>query len=178
MSDENPVMVCKPFLVKPEKSDVDGVDFRILKAISVNARLSTVEIAKKTGVSPRVVDYRVKELIKKKVIVYFRLVLDVNMIGRDYYKGLVYLKNTNSKNMERLIGYCKLNKAITQWGKTVGPWQFEIETESEDFKGYNLAIEDMLNKFSDLIVRIDTVLMYKEYNPEYNFLAYLEKSAK
>ncbi|MEK6973597.1 MAG: winged helix-turn-helix transcriptional regulator [archaeon] len=178
LSDENPVMVCKPFLVKPEKSDSDSIDFKILKVISVNARLSAVEIAKKTGLSPRVVDYRMKELIKKKVIVYFRLVLDVNKIGRDYYKGLVYLKNTNSKNMERLIGHLKLNKEITQWGKTVGPWQLEIESESRNFKEYNLTIEALLNKFSDLIVRIDTILMYKEYNPEYNFLAYLEKTSQ
>lgn len=165
--------ICEPFLVKPVHEKVDEIDLMILKTIALNARLSVFEIARLCNISPRIVDYRLKDLIKRKIIVFFRLVLDANRIGRDYYKGIVYLKNSSSKNLQKLCSYCESHAKIHQWGKTVGPWQFEFEMEVEDFKEYNKVMEELLNKFPEMIVRIDPMLLYKEINPEYNFLNYV-----
>lgn len=109
------------------------------------------------------------------MIVFFRLSIDANKVGRDFYNGLIYLKNSSSKNLQKLCGYCKSHKLIHQLGKTVGLWQFEIELEVKDFKEYNKVAEELLNAFPEMIVRIEPVLLYKEYNPEYNFLNYISR---
>lgn len=171
---EKPEPLCKPFLVKPVKEKFDETDLKILKTIAPNARLSVVDMARKCNLSPRIVDYRLKDLIKREVIVFFRLSIDANKLGRDFYKGLIYLKNSSSKNLEKLCEYCLQHSLIHQWGKSVGRWQFEIELEVKDFKQYNKVAEELLNNFPDLIVRIEPVLLYEEFNPEYNFLEYVK----
>ena len=76
-----------------EKSMIDGKDLKILKAIAENARLMSTDVAKKTGLTSRIVSYRIAELQKNGIIHRFRLVLDVSKIGMSFYKVVVHLKN-------------------------------------------------------------------------------------
>ena len=51
---------------KEEKLDKE--DKKILQVLGYNSRLSTIELAKKTKLTSRIVGYRIKQLEKRKII--------------------------------------------------------------------------------------------------------------
>lgn len=68
--------------------DIDEIDRTIIDAIKNDARLSTRQIAKKTGIPAATVNRRLQKLVKDKVIKKFAAVLDYEKLGK---KTVAYL---------------------------------------------------------------------------------------
>ncbi|MBI5884808.1 AsnC family transcriptional regulator [archaeon] len=81
----------------PVESRVDDIDLKILRVIANNARMPAVEVAKRAGTSARIVEYRVKELIRKKIILGFRVGLDLNKLGLQFFRAMLTFKNITQK---------------------------------------------------------------------------------
>lgn len=170
---EEPVeALCEEFVKKPVKEDVDETDIKIMIELGKNCRIKLTELAHKLNITPRIANHRIKNLSKRRIIMLNRLNLDVNVLGMDFYKGLVYLKNTSKKNIEKVIQYCLQNKFINECVKSVGEWQLEVELEVTDFKHFNEIMDELKIKFPELVIRTEPVLLQKEYKAEFNFLDY------
>jgi len=173
LTEKPPEVLCEPFMKKPVKEKIDETDISIMKELGKNCRIPLTVLASKLGITPRIASYRIKELMEKKIIVFNRLSLDVNKLGMDFYKSLLYLKNIDAENLEKLVAYCRQNKFINECVRSVGEWQMEIELEVNDFKQFNEIMDDMKINFPNLIIRTEPLLLHKEYKSEFNFLDYL-----
>ncbi len=154
--------VGRPWYEKLENIPIDEIDKKILKELSTNARASTVELAQKLDLTPRVISYRIKELMKSKIISVFRLQTDVSKIGMGFYKIIIDLKNNSKEYEDSLKEYCRQLGNVVHYEKKIGPWLLELEMEVKSFEKANQVMKAMKEKYSDYIKRYDILLIYDE----------------
>ena len=76
-----------------KKVDFDNLDFQILKILTYNSKIPTIEIAKKLKLDTRTVNRRINRLIKSGLILYFSVTLDLDQLGYQHFKVDFFLKN-------------------------------------------------------------------------------------
>ena len=129
---------------------IDELDYQILNEIATNARIPLVELAEKFNNSSQTINYKIKNLMKKGIILAFRVGIDISKLGlrncmidiylkdhtkgiqiEDYVKGNPYVENI----MDMTIGWCDLN--------------FELMVKNID--SLTQIIEDIDNRFPGVI---------------------------
>jgi Lrp/AsnC family leucine-responsive transcriptional regulator len=106
---------------------IDNFDWAILRILYDNSRSTTVEIAKKIGLSPDAVQVRVRNLIKKGIILGFSAYLDARKLGFDYYKILISFRDISTADEEKFVQFCIQNDDIVFLNKTLGSWDIELD---------------------------------------------------
>ncbi len=136
-----------------EKIDIDDTDERLIKIYASNVRKSYLDMAKELKISSDTVRRRIKDLEKKKVIIGYKLGLNLESLGLASYRIDIQLVSTN-RNKE-LFEYCKQNKYIYQINKTIGGADFEIEVVVKDFNHLKELLNEIRIRFKDVINDID-----------------------
>ncbi|MFH0701362.1 MAG: winged helix-turn-helix transcriptional regulator [Candidatus Woesearchaeota archaeon] len=162
--------VCATFLKEPSVDKVDEIDLKILKMLLQDARLPSTEMALKLKTTPRIINYRIKELLKRKIITHFRLIPNVNKLGMDYYKVMLGLKDLNSQQQAKLRQYLEVHPNIINYSNSWGPWEMEFEAEIEGFKELTNLINKIREEFSEIIKKVEFVLITEEFKANNDFL--------
>ncbi len=120
---------------------IDEVDKKILTLVSVGGRRTIVELSRKTGFSPTVVAYRLKQLRRKGVIQSFRAGISAPKLGRSLYKLEFYLNDLSK--LPELKAFAEQMPALVYIDETIGGGDFEAEFHLQS----ELELEELLNKF-------------------------------
>jgi Lrp/AsnC family leucine-responsive transcriptional regulator len=132
-----------------EKEEIDKTDFMLLKLISDNARISLIDLSVKLKIKPQSIVYRLRKLENRQIIKGYRVNINTNLLGFKNYK--IYLNLIkNSKNKE-LENYCLLNPYIINTNKTIGGADFEIELQLKEINDLYKILDELREKFSDVI---------------------------
>ncbi|MFH1470257.1 MAG: Lrp/AsnC family transcriptional regulator [Candidatus Micrarchaeota archaeon] len=75
---------------------IDEKDFEILGALMANAKLSVIQLSKKTGFPPTTIHNRIRKLKQNKVITNYTIKLDREKVGRGFC-ALVFIYLNNSE---------------------------------------------------------------------------------
>jgi len=145
---KNPVMV----VIGESKSEkIDDIDKKIIRCIAPDARKSVLKIAEEIKVPVRTVANRLKNLEKKKIIAGYTINLNLQKIGREYFK-LNIISNENV-DYNTLINFAlNLDESI-YIDETIGKYDFELNIEVKDRNELNKIINLLKNKmggFKDL----------------------------
>lgn len=111
---------------------LDNLDRRILFELSADSRQPFHGLGRKIRVSPQRVEYRVKELVRRKVILDFITVVDYPKIGLNYYVLNLSLKNITGEKKEKIL------RALMEGGKNSlllkgdGEWEVSVGFLSKD----------------------------------------------
>jgi len=149
--------------------DLDDVDIEILDKLSVNSRVSAVEIAGQLNVSSDSVLKRIKNLQDKGVIEHYMLWSNVNLLKGVYYKVLVSLNNLNDETERKIDAYCLQNPNIVFEIKVLGAWQLEMDIEVENIKELRVIVRDFINMFPDNVSDYSVLNIYEEH--KYRFFS-------
>lgn len=103
---------------------IDEMDYQLLNEIAINARIPLVQLAEKLNTSSQTINYKIKNMVKKGIILAFRVGIDTSKLGlqsciidihlkdhtkgkliEEYIKGNPYVENI----MDVTIGWCDLN---------------------------------------------------------------------
>ncbi|MBM3234097.1 Lrp/AsnC family transcriptional regulator [Candidatus Pacearchaeota archaeon] len=153
----------KILVSQSKKEKLDATDMKILKQLTENARMPIVDIAPSIGTSARVINYRIKQLIKKGIITGFRIAINYEKLGIRFYKIFIYLDNSKQERVNKLIRYFESNKNIIHYLKVLGNWDFEPEFEVYSEEEFNKLLEEMKDEFSDIIKNIKIITINKEH---------------
>ena len=63
---------------------LDKKDRKILYQLDLNSRATLSDLTKKVGLSKQVVDYRIKNLLKNKVIKQFYIIVNFTKLDSEY----------------------------------------------------------------------------------------------
>ncbi len=126
----------------------DENDFRILKKLAKNARLSTVEIAKNLNIPQTTVSNKIKNLEKKGIIMGYRAQIDFIKLGCMNYFMEIYL-GTN-ENISQIEAWANLNKNVVWLQKIIGTCDIEIEVEVKDKKELNILLNELRTRFKNI----------------------------
>ena len=136
-----------------EKEDIDDLDWKIIETYSNNVRQSSVEIGRKLKVSPDTIRARIKKLEKKKVIIGYKIGLNLEPLGFTSYRVDLQLLST-IRNKE-IFEFCKRHKNIYQINKSIGGADFEIEVIVKDLNHLLKIIDEIKSAFKDVVNDVD-----------------------
>jgi DNA-binding Lrp family transcriptional regulator len=153
------------FSILNENHSLDDTEKGILKILSNNSRENILFIAKKLNVSTNTIYSKIKKLEKSKVILGNTIGINHELLNLNYYKVLLYFKDYNESNFNKLKSFCKNNSKIWSLSKFVGgaDLEFEIFVNNDD------ELNNVIYKIKEfkIIKRIEIIKYNKEYI--YNF---------
>jgi len=136
-----------------EKEKVDGLDWKLIKIYANNVRQSSLVVSEKLKVSPETVRKRIKNLEKRKIIVGYKIGLNLEKLGYVSYR--VDLQLISTKRNKELFNYCRNHRNIYQINKSIGGADFEIEVIVKDLEQLIELIDEIKTKFKDVINDVD-----------------------
>ena len=145
---------------------IDVLDYEILRAISRNCRLTTVEIAKKIGekITPAAVSYRIKKLESQRVIRGYRPILNLNRMGYLWYLLLFNLNSIPDDLRNRLKGSLKQNTNIIYADKTLGEWNLRLELLVGDHEEFHQELLDLRHMLSRYMDDYELMVVFEDHN--------------
>jgi len=146
--------------------DYDEYDIKLLTILSNDARISTVNLAGKVGLSITAVTHRLQKLIENKVILGFRPKINLDKLGYYWYKVEFQLEDYKCK--KALIAYFSSHpNAVYAYESIGGGSDIEVEFEVESHNQFKEIITDIRSKFKDSIRNYIYYIWIKEEKVSY-----------
>lgn len=123
---------------------LDKIDHIILNELASNARVSFVDIALKLETTAKRIAYRARKLEKSKVILWYRVKLDYQKLGKQYFKLDLFLNDVT--HMKSFYQFAYDHPNIIYINQTLGCSDFEPDVEIESFE----KLTELLNELSQL----------------------------
>ncbi|MEX0920743.1 MAG: Lrp/AsnC family transcriptional regulator [Candidatus Pacearchaeota archaeon] len=165
--DNKKIRTSYEILEKIKEFQLDEKDFKILEAIANNGRATTVELAEEINLTERIVRYRLKNLVKNKIILGFRSHLDLEKLGYRYYKIHLFLNKHSKQTIEKLTNFTHTHPNTIYLTKTIGGWDFELEVCFKGSKELYNFLDKLTNKFSGIIRDYEFLEYDKEFQIKY-----------
>lgn len=163
IDDKNALKKSRIIMKKDKPVKVDDIDLAILKKLSENSRKPIIELAQELKTTSRIVNYRVKQLIKNKLILGFKMAINYEKLGIRFFKAFIYLENPNKERVQALKSYFGQHPFIIHHVKVFGSWDLEPEFEVYSEKEFRKIISEIKDKFSDIIRNIELVTISEEH---------------
>lgn len=150
--------------------ELDETEQKILKELSINARINIVDLAKKTKLTRDIINYRLKKLTEEKIIFQYRCYLNLPNLGINHYKIIFRTKNLDEQSEKEIKSYVAQHKKATQFLKLIGSWDLEIEFETENEDELYEILTDIRKTFSNVIRDFDILRITETY--KYNYFPF------
>jgi DNA-binding Lrp family transcriptional regulator len=147
----------------PQKIKINETDKEILHALSENARMNVIDIAKIVKLTPEAVSYRIKRLQKAKIIRGFRACIDVSKLGYLWCMLLCEIKNLSKEKEKDFIAFCNANKNIFFVDKLIGKWQLRVELLAENLFHFHSLLTQLRNSLSDSMNSYELIMIFRSY---------------
>ena len=131
------------------KVETDDLDFQILKILSHNTRIPTIEIAQKLNSTAITINNRIKGLMESRIIRGFRVEIDFNKLGYQWFKVDLYLKEYSK--IHPIIKYMETNPHLYYVDNTIGYADLELELLLKNVNQLHQIIDNISNKFPKTI---------------------------
>lgn len=141
--------------------DIDNLDFQILKLIAPNARIPTIDIAKKLDSTAVTINKRINNLEKSGIIKAYRVGIDFLKIGFRDYKVDIILKSP--KDYNKILKFIESNPNLHRIIKTIGYVDIELVFVLENVDRLHQIMGDLSNKFPDAIKNYSYTSTIKTY---------------
>jgi DNA-binding Lrp family transcriptional regulator len=151
------------FFAEPTNNQLDDIEYSMLKLLFKNARMSVVELARRTKSTVDMVRTRLKRLESTGVIVCYKASIDHNKIGMEFFKTFLYLSQIDPDQEKKMVNYLLSHPNILHVVKQVGPWEIELEIMVENYLKYTEILNEIKEHFPDEILDVDTAIMGGDY---------------
>ena len=128
-----------------EKYELDEQDKKLLEILVEDSRTSAVDISRKLRLSVFAIANRIKKLIKNKVILAFRPIVNMEKLGYHRYTLLLSISNQSIEN--GLINFCRNHSLIWDIGKYAGNYNYAIEVFAQDNNQLKSVIDEIIGNF-------------------------------
>lgn len=140
-----------PFEKIDYTEQIDQIDLTILSYLYSNARKTTVSLAMKVGLTPDAVQYRMKKLIDKGLIMGYSAWFDAKKLGFNYYKILIGFRGTTKELEDEFIRFCGECDDVIFLNKTIGSWDIEVDIIVRNNKELHEFLVALKTKFGHII---------------------------
>ena len=144
-----------------EKVELDNKDKQIVRLIANDARFNYLDIAQRMKLNIKTIQKRIHDLEKKGVIQGYVTFLDPNRIGYNFFKLCIYLQNYETK-FNGFLRYCMELPNVIHIIQSLGPWELELEIETETLDDFYNLTHQIRNEYSDIIKKTESVIISNE----------------
>jgi len=146
---------------------LDETDWKIIKEISKNARKTNVELGQKLGISRNTIKNRIDNMIKNKLILGFRLIINPAAFGMEPYMLFLATNRVDPDKEQEFYQYLKSIPYVSFITKQIGRWRFGIEIEAKDEIHFQDIFVEIRGRFSELISDYETFPIFKDRTINY-----------
>lgn len=147
--------------------ELDNKDKKILDKISQNARATVVEISEKIKLPVHVVTYHLKSMIKEKIIEGFKLKININKLGYQWYLLLIQFQRITEERKKEFLQFCKNHKKIYYVTNTIGTYNLMLDVHVKTVEEFKEVLLELKEKFSDVIKLYESLVIFDEYKIDY-----------
>ena len=133
-------------------------DYKILAELDKNPKASFNHIGKKLRLSPSVVERRIKNLIKLKLIKSFLTIADYKKLGYTYYSIYARFQNITKNKRNEILTYLKEHPLSGQILQCDGRWQLIFGFFSKDIFHLNKELRKFNKLFGDYIRETEKII--------------------
>lgn len=126
----------------------DKLDNLILYNLDINSRQSAKEIAKKIRSNKDTVNYRICNLIKKKIITKFNTHIDTAKFGYMNIKTYIRFQDIDEEKEREFFSYLRTLPEVGWIAATSGRWDALFCVWASSTFSYHITLNKILNKFS------------------------------
>jgi Lrp/AsnC family leucine-responsive transcriptional regulator len=141
---------------------IDEVDQKILDVLANNARIPIATLAGKVRCSVKTVMNRMKSLENRGIIIGYRISIDINKLGLEFFKIILYYRSINKEEEKRLLEYIKNLPQSIYYVKMIAPWDAELELIVKNYQELNEIIDNLRKEFHETIRNHEVVVIDKE----------------
>ncbi|MBI2547702.1 MAG: Lrp/AsnC family transcriptional regulator [Candidatus Aenigmarchaeota archaeon] len=149
---------------------IDLKDRKILFELDFDSRSSNTAIAKKVGSSKQGVDYRIRNLIKEKIILGFYPIIDNVKLGYIYCRVFLKLQNLTKDKEDKVIAELKNEKRINWVLKAEGSYDILFACWMKNLEEFKRFIRELISKYSRYIKEEKESIGIRVVHYQYRFL--------
>jgi len=149
------------------KVDLSSNDIKIAKIIANNARMSLVDMAKKTGMSVRQARHSLRKLESEKVIQGYKPLINVPKLGHLWHVMFLRLKSCPTEEKEEMIEFLKAMPEVCYVVRGVGNCNLMVEFHTESVEEFEKVKNKISNEFNKIIAYERSVLVTEEHKCTY-----------
>ena len=128
--------------------NIKTADQNILYELSLNARQPSSMIGKRIHMSQQLVDYRIKRLENKGIILGYRSYIDFTKIGFSIIKSYFKFQNLTEDLEKDIIEYLVKHPNCNWVASCSGNWDLFIVLFCKNIIDFNKMLNDIFIKFS------------------------------
>lgn len=140
---------------------IDETDYNLLNELAVNARIPLIELAEKLDCSSHAISYRIKNLMKNRIINAFRVNVDLFKLGLQHYKVDIYLKQHRYK--KSIIKYLENKPYFEGLNLAIGWADIEPEFIVENVDELTKILSNISSSFPNIIKKQNFWITEKNY---------------
>jgi Lrp/AsnC family leucine-responsive transcriptional regulator len=130
---------------------VDAIDMRILSALYADARMTTVALSRVIGLTPDAVQYRIRRLTRRGLILGYSAWFDARMLGFNYYKLLIGFRSATKQKEQGFLKFCMENDDVIFINKAIGSWDIEVDIIVRNNEELHFFMREIKTKFGNIL---------------------------
>ncbi|MFP4111919.1 MAG: winged helix-turn-helix transcriptional regulator [Candidatus Woesearchaeota archaeon] len=149
------------YLGEPYIADIDDLDLKILKQISMDARVKLIDLSRCLKEKPQVIKYHLNKLEDMGVIVGYYTSLNLDKFNRELIQLDVVVKDHSVSN--RMIEFFDSTKTCFSAYEVLGSYDLCFELYVKDDNHLRELTDKFKHMFLDNYVNFDVSHVYEEY---------------
>ncbi len=147
----------------PKIISFDKQDLAILLEMKDNCRIKLTELGEKISMSSQNVDFRIKQLIKKGVIMSFGYRPNYQKLGFQYYTIRLKVGSVDEQQIQKMKKYIATLPECFYYFRMIGQWDFSFHLFYKDARGLNNFFSLLRERFGDIIVSSDSTIHLDQF---------------
>ena len=160
LNKKTPAQTIEKFIGE-KRGGIDAKDKKLLHLVANNARYNYLDIARNLNINIKTAQKRIKNLEETGIIQGYVTFLDTKKIGYNFFKLCIYLQDSQSK-FTSFLKYCLELPNVVHVIESLGPWEIELEIETETIEDFYKITHDIRNNFPDIVKKIESVIISDE----------------
>lgn len=147
---------------------IDETDSKILEILANDARIPIAHLAHKLNSTVEIVRNKIKKMEELGIILSYRVAVDFNKLGFEFFKAIIYFKTLSEKDEKSLLEWMRIHPNSVYYIRSLAPWEVEFEFIVENYQKFNKIINDLRKKFPHVIRNYEHLIMiYESWMPAY-----------
>ncbi len=150
---------------------LDLKDKKILREFIVNPNISLSRISKNIGLSQQNVDYRLKNLFRKKIILSVVSCIDLTRLGFIPFRIHIRFKSISEEKKKNFEKFIFENYKCLYMGSVGGRWDHYFDIFAESILDFQNNISEILDKFSEEVQDYETFTIVSAHVFNYKYIS-------
>ena len=130
---------------------LDLKDRKILHQLDINCRRSDTVIGKTIGLSSQVIGFRIRRLLKNRIVQCFYTVIDLARIGFTSHKNFLRLQNCDRQKETEIIDFLKSHPNVLWVASCDGRFDLAFGTWARDVISLNVMLREFQQRYGMLV---------------------------